>query len=53
MSLSNVGLASFVGAYDLVGIGYRGRLVEALAERISDQGSGRDMVTVDPTVDIA
>ena len=46
-------LAPFVGAYDLLGVGYRGRPVEALSERVSDQGSRRGMVTTDPTVDIA
>ena len=34
-------------------IGYRGQLVEALLERISNQGSRHSMVTVDPTVDVA
>ena len=34
-------------------VGYRGWPVEALLERVSDQGSRRGMVTVDPTVDIA
>ena len=53
MSLLSVVLAPFTGAYDLLGIGYRGRPVEALSEHIFDQGFGRGMVTVDPTVDIA
>ena len=33
-------------------IGYHGRPVEALSERISDQGSECGMVTADPTMDI-
>ena len=33
-------------------VGYRGRPVEALPERVSDQGSRCGMVTVDPTVDV-
>ena len=37
----------------MLGIGYHGRLVEALSERVSDQGSRRGMVTADPTMDIA
>ena len=53
MSLPSVVLAPFVGAYDLLGIGYRGRPVEALSEHVFDQGSGHGMVTIDPTMDIA
>ena len=53
MSLPSVVLAPFAGAYDLLGISYRGRPVEALSECISDYGSGRGMVTAYPTVDIA
>ena len=53
MSLPSVVLAPFIGAYDLLSIGYHGRLVEALSERVSDQGSRRGMVTADPTMDIA
>ena len=39
MSLPSVVLASFAGAYDLLGVGHRGWLVETLPECISDQGS--------------
>ena len=53
VSLPSVVLAPFAGAYDLLGIGYRGRPVEALSECVFDQGSGRGMVTIDPTMDIA
>ena len=52
MSLLSIVLAPFVGAYDLFGIDYRGRPVEALSECVSDQGSRRGMVTTDPNVDI-
>ena len=34
-------------------VGYHGRPVETLLERISNQGSRRGMVTAYPTVDIA
>ena len=53
MSLSSVVLAPFAGAYDLFGIGYRGRLIEALSEHVSNQCLGCDVVTADPTMDIA
>ena len=53
MSLLSVVLAPFIGAYDLFGVGYYSRLVEALSEHVSYQGSGHDMVIVDPTMDIA
>ena len=53
VSLLSIVLAPFVGVYDLLGVGYCGRPVEALSERVSDQGSRHGMVTIDPTVDIA
>ena len=53
MSLSSVVLTPFAGAHNLLGVGYCGRLVEALSERVSNQGSRCGMVTADPTVDIA
>ena len=52
MSLPSVVLTPFVGAYNLLGIGYCSGPVEALSECVSDQGSRRGMVTADPTVDI-
>ena len=52
MSLPSIVLASFIGVYDLLGISYHGRLVEALSEHVFDQGSRRGMVMVDPTMDI-
>ena len=51
--MPSVVLAPFVGAYDLLGVGYYSGLVEALSECIPNQGSRRGMVTTDPTVDIA
>ena len=53
MSLPSVVLAPFIGAYDLLNIGYCGGPVEALSEHVSDQGSRHSMVIADPTVDIA
>ena len=43
----------FIGAYDLLSVGYYSGPVEALPEHVSDQGSRHDMVTTDPTVDVA
>jgi len=37
----------------MLSVGHHGRLVEALMECVSDQGSMRGMVIADPTVDIA
>ena len=51
--LPSIVLAPFVGAYNLLGIGYCSGPVEALSECISNQGSWRGMVTTDPTVDVA
>ena len=53
MSLPSVVLAPFTGAYDLLSVGYCSAPVEALLECIPNQGSRRDMVTADPTMDIA
>ena len=52
MNPSSVVLTPFVGAHDLLGVGHRSRLVEALSERVSNQGSRRGMLTTDPTMDI-
>ena len=52
MSLPSIVLTPFVGAHNLLGVGYYGRPVEALSECISDQGSRRSMGTIDPTMDI-
>ena len=51
--MPSVVLTPFAGAHDLLGVGYSGGPVEALSERVSNQGSGRGMVTADPTMDIA
>ena len=46
--MPSIVLAPFAGAYDLLGVGYYSGLVEALSECISNQGSRRGVVTVDP-----
>ena len=51
--MPSVVLTPFVGAYDLLGVGYCSGPVEALSECVSNQGSRRGVVTVDPTVDVA
>ena len=53
VSLPRVVLTPFVGAYDLLGIGYCSGLVKALSKCVSNQGPRCGMVTVDPTVDVA
>ena len=53
MSLSSVVLTPFVGAHDLLGVGYYSGPVEALSECVSNQGPRCGMVTTDPTMDIA
>ena len=51
--MPSVVLAPFVGAYDLLDVGYYSGPVEALSECVAYQGSRHGVVTVDPTVDIA
>ena len=51
--MPSIVLAPFVGAHDLLGVGYCSGPVEALSECVSNQGSRRGMVSTDPTVDIA
>ena len=53
MGLPCIVLTPFVGAHDLLGVGYYSGPVGALSECISNQGSRHDVVTIDPTVDIA
>ena len=53
VGLPSIVLTPFVGAHNMFSVGYHGGLVEALLERISDQGSRCGMVTADPTVDVA
>ena len=50
--LSSVVLTPFTGAHNLFSIGYYGRSIEALSERVSDQGPRCGMLPADPTVDI-
>ena len=47
VSLSSVVLAPFAGAYDLLGVGYYGGPVEALSERVPNQGPWCGMLTAD------
>ena len=53
MNPPSIVLTPFAGAHDLLGVGYSGGPIEALSERVSDQGSRCSMVTVDPTMGIA
>ena len=53
MGLLSIVPTPFIGAHNLLGVGYYDQLVEALSERVSNQGSRCGMVTADPTVDIA
>ena len=53
VSLPSVVLTPFIGAHNLFSMRYYGRPVEALSERVSDQGSRHGMVTTNPTMDIA
>ena len=53
VSLPSVVLTPFIGAYDLLDVGYCSGSVEALLECIPNQGSRHGVVTADPTVDIA
>ena len=48
VSLPSVVLTPFVGAHDLLDVGYCSGPVEALSERISNQGSRCTVVTIDP-----
>ena len=53
MNLPSIVLTPIAGAYNLLGIGYCGGLVEALSECIPNQGPWCGMMTADPTMDIA
>ena len=53
VGLPSIVLTPFVGAHDLFGVNYYGQPVEAMSERISNQGSRYGMVIVDPIVDIS
>ena len=50
--MSSIVLTPFIGAYNLLGIGYCGGPVEALSKCISNQGSWCSMMTADSTVDV-
>ena len=51
--MPSIVLAPFVGAYDLLSVGYCSGPVEALSECIPYQGSRHGVVTTDTAVDIA
>ena len=53
MSLPSIVLTPFIGAHDLLGVGYCSGLVEALSKCVSNQGSRHSMVATDPIMDIA
>ena len=53
VGLPSVVLTPFAGAHNMFGVGYRGRPIEALSERVFDQGSRHVMVMADPIVNIA
>jgi len=52
VGLPSIVLATFVGAYNLLSIGYCRRPVQALSECVPDQGSRRGMVPTNPAVDV-
>ena len=52
VSLPSVVLTPFVGAHNLLGVGYCGQPVETLSGHVYDQGSRHGMVTANPTVDV-
>ena len=52
MSLLSIVLASFAGAYDPLGVGHRGWLVETLPECVFDQGSRCGVMSTDPSMDV-
>ena len=52
MNLPSIVLTPFIGAHDLLDVGYCSGPVEALLECISNQNSSHGVVTTDPTVDI-
>ena len=53
VSLPIIVLTAFVGAYNLLGIGYCGGPVETLSERIPNQGSWCSVMATCSTVDVA
>ena len=53
MGLPSVVLTPFTGAHNLFSIGYYGQPIEALLERVSNQGPRRGIMLADPTMDIS
>ena len=53
VSLPSIVLTPFAGAHDLLGISYYSGPIKALLESVSNQGSRRDVVIAEPTMDIA
>jgi hypothetical protein len=53
VGLAGVELAPLAGAHNLVGVGDRGGLVEALAERVAHKGARRRVVAAHARVDVA
>ena len=51
--MPSVVLAPFAGVYDLLNVSYYSGPVEALSKCVPNQGSRCDVVTTDPTMDIA
>ena len=51
--MPSIVLAPFIGAHNLLGVGYCSGPVETLWECVSNQGPRCGMVATDPTVDVA
>ena len=52
VSLPSIVLASFVGAYDLLGVAHHGWPVETLSECVSNQSPRCGVMFVDPSIDV-
>ena len=52
MNPPSVVLTPFIGAHDLLSVGYYSGPVQALSECVPNQGSRGGVVTADPTMDI-
>jgi hypothetical protein len=53
IGLACVELAPLTGAHELIGVGNRGGLVEALAERVAHEGVWCRVVTAHTCVDVS
>jgi hypothetical protein len=53
IGLAGVKLAPFAGAYNLAGVGNRGRPVEALAECVAYEGAWRRVVAAQARVNVS